>query len=1346
MLPIVRATPYAIFTAGFNASGQPAISLPLHWSVEGLPIGVQLVAAYGRETSCCVWPPSSRRRGRGRSGGRRFSRPPNGSSLLDKRSRVRKDSRILGEDDRGGGARRCYRRSRWLSRLATGAVLSLGLVAALGRPAGAAPGEDDTPIPNPNLVAACGIDIEVILDRSGSIASAGATEDVRRAFRAFTAALNNTGSRLAVADFSTVARLPLPGAAQRAYTTVTDNTIATIFNPYINGFNPGGRTHWEDGFRVGRYFLPRPSQATPHLVVFITDGDPNQVVREDRVTYDPGNPNLSENEYELKVPLADNEQASADSNPAKDRAVPNANALKAEGSHILTVAVGAGLSSQSSLNRIIDVSGPDVFSGSGTFDISTTDVYRQPDFSQLEAALREAAFQLCAPSVNVRKRLDLDPDPAVDDFHPGQDWEMTATASPTPTSWVLPPGATGATATSSTGPDGFVNFQWNTPGSVTSTVTVTEAVQPGYTNDPSATTCTYTTPDQPTPQPLPGFSATSGGFSGTVPEDAIVTCTMVNRVPPDPSVDIEKSTNGDDADAPTGPFVPIGSPVTWTYRVTNTGNVPLSGITVTDNQGVTVTCPQTTLLPGADMTCTAPDGAGVTGQYENEGTVTATGAGTEVTDTDLSHYFGVAAGIDIEKFTNGADADNAPGPFIPVGDAVTWTYQVTNTGNAPITGAAVTDDVLGAITCPATIDPLDPGEIVTCTAPAGTAVAGQYENTGSVTGTAPTGTVQDSDVSHYFGAEPDVAIQKFTNGEDANTPTGPLAPVGEPVFWRYQVTNTGNVPLVGWQPTDDQGIPVACPRLGLLFPGQTVNCRASGIAEEGQYTNVADVSATTPAIPGGAPVTDSDPSNYFGIQGTIDLEKLTEGEDADEPPGPFIAVGDTVDWIYRVTNTGNSELTDVTVVDANGVALTCPQTTLAAGASMDCTGTGTAEPDQYTNHAAAAGLTPLDDPVFDTDPSHYFGAAPGIHIEKDTNGVDADTAEEAPFIPVGDPVDWTYLVTNTGNDDLSDVTVTDDQGVDVTCPQTTLPVGDEMTCTASGTAALGPYENTGSVTGTDETGAEVVDDDPSHYFGSVSEIRIEKFTNGEDADNPTGPRIPAGGPVTWTYEVTNPGNVRIRHVRVADDKVGNPQFVGGDVDGDGELEPGEVWTYRASGTAAAGQYANTATVTGLDVLENEVSDRDPSHYFTEAITPVFPEPAPEPRPRPRRRPRLVLTKRAEPKRVRAGERVRFRLRIRNVGRGTARRVRVFDRLPSGLVFASVKGARVQGRRACFTMRVLRPRRSRTFVVTVRAMHSERARRICNVAARAAQRVRIRRARACVRVLPRVERRKRVVTG
>jgi amidase len=46
---IERGAKTAAFTALFNVTGQPAISLPLYWSDDGLPIGVQLVAAYGRE-------------------------------------------------------------------------------------------------------------------------------------------------------------------------------------------------------------------------------------------------------------------------------------------------------------------------------------------------------------------------------------------------------------------------------------------------------------------------------------------------------------------------------------------------------------------------------------------------------------------------------------------------------------------------------------------------------------------------------------------------------------------------------------------------------------------------------------------------------------------------------------------------------------------------------------------------------------------------------------------------------------------------------------------------------------------------------------------------------------------------------------------------------------------------------------------------------------------------------------------------------------------------------------------------------------------------------------------------
>ena len=44
-----RAFPSGAFTALFNVTGQPAISLPLHWTPEGVPVGVQLVAPFGRE-------------------------------------------------------------------------------------------------------------------------------------------------------------------------------------------------------------------------------------------------------------------------------------------------------------------------------------------------------------------------------------------------------------------------------------------------------------------------------------------------------------------------------------------------------------------------------------------------------------------------------------------------------------------------------------------------------------------------------------------------------------------------------------------------------------------------------------------------------------------------------------------------------------------------------------------------------------------------------------------------------------------------------------------------------------------------------------------------------------------------------------------------------------------------------------------------------------------------------------------------------------------------------------------------------------------------------------------------
>jgi amidase len=45
------ALDFTPWTAVFNATGQPAMSVPLHWNDEGLPIGVHLAGRFGDEAT-----------------------------------------------------------------------------------------------------------------------------------------------------------------------------------------------------------------------------------------------------------------------------------------------------------------------------------------------------------------------------------------------------------------------------------------------------------------------------------------------------------------------------------------------------------------------------------------------------------------------------------------------------------------------------------------------------------------------------------------------------------------------------------------------------------------------------------------------------------------------------------------------------------------------------------------------------------------------------------------------------------------------------------------------------------------------------------------------------------------------------------------------------------------------------------------------------------------------------------------------------------------------------------------------------------------------------------------------
>jgi hypothetical protein len=115
-----------------------------------------------------------------------------------------------------------------------------------------------------------------------------------------------------------------------------------------------------------------------------------------------------------------------------------------------------------------------------------------------------------------------------------------------------------------------------------------------------------------------------------------------NCKPVGASIRIKKSTNGQDADEAPGPTLAVGAAVTWEYFVTNNGTMALTNVKVTDDRGVAVACPATSLAVGQTMTCTG-SGVATAGQYVNVGTATAAWTGGQVTSSDRSHYFGQAA-------------------------------------------------------------------------------------------------------------------------------------------------------------------------------------------------------------------------------------------------------------------------------------------------------------------------------------------------------------------------------------------------------------------------------------------------------------------------------------------------------------------------------------------------------------------------------------------------------------------------------------------------------------------------------------------------------------------------------
>src|SRR5690606_33590782 len=149
----------------------------------------------------------------------------------------------------------------------------------------------------------------------------------------------------------------------------------------------------------------------------------------------------------------------------------------------------------------------------------------------------------------------------------------------------------------------------------------------------------------------------------------------------------------------------------------------------------------------------------------------------------------------------------------------------------------------------------------------------------------------------------------------------------------------------------------------------------------------------------------------------------------------LLDLGETISYSFLVTNTGNVTLSNVTVDDpmltAAGVSINESPVTLAPGASFTFTASYTPtqadiDAGKVTNTATGMGETPdPNDPPVQSSPSTVTvppQQTPGLKIQKTgtLNDLDGDG-----LLDLGETISYAFLVTNTGNVTLSNVTVDD---------------------------------------------------------------------------------------------------------------------------------------------------------------------------------------------------------------------------------------------------------------------------------------------------------------------------------
>ncbi|MFZ2286037.1 MAG: gliding motility-associated C-terminal domain-containing protein, partial [Bacteroidales bacterium] len=664
-----------------------------------------------------------------------------------------------------------------------------------------------------------------------------------------------------------------------------------------------------------------------------------------------------------------------------------------------------------------------------------------------------------------------------------------------------------------------------------------------------------------------------------------------------PNIEIEKTVDFTEISAPTL--------LTYTITVTNTGNVSLTNVVLTDD------------LAGTATLTSGDDGNGIL-EVGEAWVYTATYAATQVDIDAGDALINTASVVTTEittPVTDDATTTITATPAMTVVKVVdltsisapatlTYTITVTNTGNVSLTGVVLSDDLAGAATLTSGDDGdgiLEVGEAWVYTA---TYAATQDDidagdaliNTASVV-TAEITTPVTDDATTTITATPAMTVVKVVDQASISAPAT--------LTYTITVTNTGNVSLTNVVLTDDLAgaatLTSGDDGDGILEVGETWIYSATYVATQ------ANIDAGTALVNTASvrvnqitdPVTD-DAVTTITATPAMTVEKVVDIANISTPA--------TLTYTITVTNTGNVSLTNVVLTDdiAGAATLTSGDDgdgILEVGEAWVYTATYEATKDDIDAgdaliNTASVVTTEITTPVTD-DATTTITATPAMTVEKvvDIANISAPAT-----------LTYTITVTNTGNVSLTGVVLTDDLAGTATLTSGDdgdgiLEVGEAWVYTATYAATQDDIDdgdalvNTASVVTAEIT--TPVTDDATTTITATPAMTVVKVVDL--------PVISAPATLTYTITVTNTGNVSLTNVVLSDDLAGIAILTSGD-DGDGILEVGEAWVYTATYAATQDDIddgdalVNTASVVTTEITTPVTDDATTTITATPAMT------------------------------------------------------------------------------------------------------------------------------------------------